>query len=74
MAAGAGNGLQPRKPHNPAPALQALLVALDQWVTAGVEPPASRVPTLAAGTLVALQALGFPLLPDVQPLRAGTQV
>ena len=49
MTAARGNGLYPRNPHNPTPALRALLVALDRWVTEGVEPPASRVPTLAAG-------------------------
>ena len=31
-------------PTQPVPALRALLVALDQWVVAGTEPPPSRVP------------------------------
>lgn len=61
-----GNALYPHNPHNPAPVLRALLVALDQWVTAGIAPPDSRVPTLATGTLVTPQALAFPSLPDVQ--------
>jgi hypothetical protein len=58
-----GNCVNPRNPHNPAPALRALLVALDQWVTSGIEPPPSEVPTLADGTLVGLEALGFPKIP-----------
>ena len=34
-------------------AMRALLVAMDRWVREGVAPPASRVPLLADGTLVA---------------------
>lgn len=62
-----GDCLYPRNPHNPAPALRALLVALEQWVTAGIAPPASRVPTLAEGTLTSPQQLAFPKLTEVQP-------
>jgi len=69
MDATPGNALYPRNPHSPAPALRALLVALDQWVTAGIAPPDSRVPVLAAGTLVTPEALAFPKLPHVYPLR-----
>jgi Alpha/beta hydrolase domain len=58
--------VHPRNPHDPTPVLRALLVALDQWVTEGVEPPASRVPTLAAGILVAPKDLQFPAIPEVQ--------
>ena len=39
----------PSNPHSPAPALRALVVALEEWVTKGIAPPASRVPTMAAG-------------------------
>lgn len=67
MGASGGNSIHPRNPHNPAPALRALFVALDQWVTAGILPPDSRVPTLAAGTLVSPQTLAFPKLPTVEP-------
>ena len=35
---------QPRNPTDPAPAMRALFVALDQWVADGVTPPESRVP------------------------------
>lgn len=37
------------------PVLRALLPALDRWLTRGTEPPASRYPTIAAGTLVSFQ-------------------
>jgi hypothetical protein len=47
-------------PHDPSPALRALLVALDEWVGADREPPASRIPKFADGTLVPLGKLGFP--------------
>jgi Alpha/beta hydrolase domain len=56
----------PRNPHNPAPALRALLVALDAWVSEGVAPPANRVPTIASGTLVAPDRTGFPKVPGAR--------
>jgi Alpha/beta hydrolase domain len=43
-------------------------VALDQWVTAGTEPPASRVPRRSDGTLVPAlpqTGVGFPTIPGV---------
>jgi Alpha/beta hydrolase domain len=66
MRAARGSGVHPRNPHDPTPVLRALLVALDRWVTEGVEPPDSRVPTLAAGTLVAPKDFKFPAIPEVQ--------
>ena len=66
MRAARGSGVHPRNPHDPTPALRALLVALDRWVTEGIEPPPSRVPTLAAGTLVAPTNLQFPAIPEMQ--------
>jgi hypothetical protein len=56
----------PRNPHNPAPALRALLVALDQWVSDGTAPPPSQVPTIGAGTLVPFEAVKFPGLPGAE--------
>jgi hypothetical protein len=53
-----------RNPHNPAPALRALLVALDGWAGEGTAPPASRIPTIAAHTLVPPEKLRFPVLPE----------
>lgn len=55
----------PRNPHNPGPALRALLMALDEWVTAGKAPPPSNVPTIAAKTLVPPDKSGFPKIPGV---------
>ena len=64
----------PRNPHSPAPALRALIVALDEWVSTGKAPPASQVPTLATRTLVAPDATGFPELPGVQVARFGNKL
>ena len=53
-AAAALEGGNPRYPQNPLPAnpiLRALLSVLDQWVTDGILPPASRVPKRADGGL-----------------------
>jgi hypothetical protein len=56
----------PRNPHNPAPALRALLVALDQWVSDGTLPPPSQVPTIGDGTAVPFDAVKFPGLPGAE--------
>jgi hypothetical protein len=53
LTTASGPSVNPRNAHNPAPALRALLVALGDWVSAGLEPPPSRVPTIKDGTLVA---------------------
>jgi hypothetical protein len=60
-----GSCINPRNPHNPGPALRALLVALDEWVSNGTRPPASRVPTIASGSLVPPAEIGFPALPGI---------
>jgi hypothetical protein len=65
-----GRGIcqQPRNPLVANGVLRALLVALDQWVSTGVEPPASRVPRVADGTLVAplpRESVGFPAIHGV---------
>jgi hypothetical protein len=65
-------------PTSPFPALRALLVALDEWVTRGTEPPQSRVPRHADHTMVQAvprpgyqtgvvpqEALGWPTIPGV---------
>jgi len=69
---------QPRNPTDAAPAMRALFVALDQWVTDGIAPPESRVPRVSDGTAVFSEPspttvtgvvpqvrLGFPSIPDV---------
>jgi hypothetical protein len=76
--ASTGSCQQPLNPTSPFPALRALLVALDQWVTQGTEPPPSRVPRRADNTMaravvrpgsqigVVPQAdLGWPTIPGV---------
>jgi hypothetical protein len=68
------SGRYARNPHNPAPALRALLVALDEWVTAGAEPPTSRVPRRTDGTLVPLEKLQFPPIPGLQPPALTNQI
>ncbi|GAB2606433.1 alpha/beta hydrolase domain-containing protein [Spirosoma areae] len=81
---GAGNATsrgicqQFQNPTNAEPLLRALFLALDDWVTKGVEPPRSAVPRQAAGTAVAAipqpgsqtgvvpqAALGWPAIPGV---------
>jgi hypothetical protein len=64
-----GQCVNPRNPHSPTPALRALLVALDEWVSEGKSPPASRTPRIQDGTLVAADKLNFPSIPDVRVTR-----
>ena len=45
------------------PVIRALFRALDRWITEGVEPPPSRYPLLADGTLTAVDASGWPAIP-----------
>ena len=49
------------------PYLRALLVALEKWVTEGKEPPESRYPAIAAGTLVSPEKVssGWPDIPGI---------
>jgi hypothetical protein len=46
-------------------AMRALLIAMQQWVEKGVEPPASRYPRISEGQLVPLGAVRFPTIPGV---------
>ena len=67
-AAAALEGGVPRFPLNPLPAnpvLRALLEALDEWVTGGVPPPESRIPTRSDGRLITGGAYrnDFPAVP-----------
>jgi len=49
------------------PYLRALIVALERWVIEGKDPPVSRYPTIASGTLVAPDkaSTGWPDIPAV---------
>lgn len=69
-----GPCVNPRNPHDPMPALRALLVALDEWVASGRAPPPSRVPTIGDRTLVAPEAADFPAIPDVAVARRANAV
>src|SRR5205807_3274677 len=55
-----GSCQQLLNPLNSAPVQRALFIALDEWATQGAQPPASRLPKLRDGTLVAPSAAGFP--------------
>lgn len=57
-----------RNPLAPYAVHRALLLALDAWVTEGTEPPKSRLPRLADGTLVPSMpqdGAGFPQIPGI---------
>jgi hypothetical protein len=67
-ASGPGICQQNRNPLVANPTLRALLVDLDQWVSAGTEPPPSRMPRRADGSLVQplpQQGVGYPKIPGV---------
>jgi hypothetical protein len=72
----AGICQQFRNTTDPSPALRALFVALDEWVTRNTAPPRSQVPRQGDGAVystpgsdgvgvVPQRALGFPTIPDV---------
>jgi hypothetical protein len=44
---------------------RALLIAMQDWIAEGKEPPAPQIPTIAAGELVDVPALRFPVIPGV---------
>ncbi|HYZ61416.1 MAG TPA: alpha/beta hydrolase domain-containing protein [Acetobacteraceae bacterium] len=65
---GPGICQQARNPLVGNPAMRALLVALDKWVSSGTEPPPSLVPRRSDRTLVrsAQDEVGFPRIPGVK--------
>lgn len=62
-----GAGQLPPTPADYRPFMRALVVALDQWVAKGTEPPASAYPKIKDGTLVGWQESesGWPKIPGV---------
>jgi hypothetical protein len=74
MPSDPGPCTNPRNWHDPMPAIRALLVALDEWVTSGREPPPSRLPRIADGTLVLSDAVAWPKLSSLVPPRAANDV
>jgi len=69
-----GPNVNPRNPHNPMPAVRALLVTLDDWVVKGIAPPRSRVPSLREGTLVEPDKTGFPAAPGAAVVKVTNRV
>jgi Alpha/beta hydrolase domain len=61
-------------PHSPGPALRALVVALENWVTKGVAPPPSRVPTIADGTAVGYAAVAMPKVKGLVVAPTGNRI
>jgi hypothetical protein len=74
MPRDAGPCSNPRNWHDPMPAVRALLIALDEWVVNGREPPPSRLPAVADGTLVHPEAVAWPKLAALHPPRAANDV
>jgi hypothetical protein len=60
------DGLHAANPNDFRPAIRALVHALDRWVAEDVEPPPSRCPRIADGTLVAPEKAGWPPVPGVR--------
>ncbi len=69
-----GPCVNPRNPHSASPALRALLVALEEWVVAGVAPPPSRVPSIAQGTALAAAAVEMPKVPGFALAPGANQI
>jgi hypothetical protein len=69
-----GPCVNPRNPHSATPALRALFVALEEWVTHGTEPPPSRVPMLDAGTAVTADAVRMPRVPGFAPAPGANRI
>jgi hypothetical protein len=56
--------VMPLNPISGGPALRALLVGMERWLREGVEPPASRYPTRAQGTLAPAKQV-YPAIPGL---------
>ncbi|HWO87973.1 MAG TPA: alpha/beta hydrolase domain-containing protein [Gemmatimonadales bacterium] len=56
------------------PVQRALLTAMIEWIISGREPPPSRYPTIARGTLVAADAVRFPHIPGVAVPSAAVPI
>jgi alpha/beta hydrolase family protein len=74
MTSTAGPCVNSRVPHSPTPALRALLVALDEWVSESKAPPHSRTPRIWDGTFTAPRDLGFPPIPGVRVARRVNEI
>ena len=54
--------------------MRALLVAMNNWITTGAEPPESQIPRVAKDNLVQVSALNFPKIPGVALPKEPTPV
>ncbi len=63
-----------RNPHSPNPALRALLVALDEWHGEGKPAPASNIPRIRDGMLIAVETLDFPAIPGVVIAQRANEI
>ena len=61
-----GQGQQKANPTDYWWSMRALVVAMQEWVTDGTIPPASKYPQLSNGTLVKASSVAFPAIPGVQ--------
>ena len=68
-AAARSDGQQPSNPTPQANIMRGLLRAWHAWAADDVEPPSSRYPRLADGTLVTAEDVSFPALPGVSDPR-----
>ncbi len=70
-----GNCQQEQNPAFRGPVMRALLVALDEWISNGVAPPESMVPTHKNGTLVPVtdSVARFPKIPGVNHIGRANQ-
>jgi hypothetical protein len=69
-----GPCVNPRNWHDPMAAIRALLVALDEWVATDREPPESRLPKIADGSLVPAGEVAFPAVLGLTPPAAANEV
>ncbi len=54
--------------------MRALLVAMNNWITSGAEPPESQIPRIGKDNLVEARALNFPKIPGIALPKEPTPV
>src|SRR5262249_18963365 len=74
LRSAAGVCANPTNPVSPGPALRALVVAMEDWLTKGVAPPANRVPSVAAGSAVAAADLRMPAGKGFTPVHSANRL
>ncbi|MGH6770432.1 MAG: alpha/beta hydrolase domain-containing protein [Xanthobacteraceae bacterium] len=74
LKSAAGICANPSNAHSPTPAMRALVVALDEWMTKGVTPPPSQVPSIAARTAVEYRAVRMPRVNGFTVTPGGNRI